>query len=255
MPERASEIFDVSGEVILVTGASSGLGRRFARVLGMNGAKVALAGRRKDRLEEVASELTGYTRTVVLPFDVTDREAANQAFDRIESELGPVTVAVNNAGIAGEGAAIDIDYDRWRQILNVDLDSVFAIAQEAARRMGTRGGNIINVSSILGLRPGKNLAAYSVAKAGVVQLTRVMALELAPRGIRVNTLAPGYVVTAMNREFFESPRSEVVLRAIPMRRVGQVEEFDGAILFLASKASRFMTGATLVIDGGHTMVM
>jgi 3-oxoacyl-[acyl-carrier protein] reductase len=255
MLEQAKEVFDVSGEVVLVTGASSGLGRRFARVLGMNGAKVALAGRRKDQLEEVASELIGYTRTVVLPFDVTDREAVNQAFDRIESELGPVTVAINNAGIAGEGAAIDIDYDRWRQILNVDLDSVFAIAQEAARRMGTMGGNIINVASILGLRPGKNLAAYSVAKAGVVQLTRVMALELAQRGIRVNTLAPGYVVTAMNREFFESPRSEAVTRAIPMRRVGQVEEFDGAILFLASKASRFMTGATLVIDGGHTMVI
>jgi 3-oxoacyl-[acyl-carrier protein] reductase len=255
MLEQANEIFDVSGEVVLVTGASSGLGRRFARVLGMNGAKVALAGRRKDQLEEVARELEGHTQTLILPFDVTDRDAVTIAFDRIESELGAVTVAINNAGIAGEGAAIDIDYDHWRQILNVDLDSVFAIAQEAARRMENRGGNIINVASILGLRPGKNLAAYSVAKAGVVQLTRVMALELAPRGIRVNTLAPGYVVTAMNREFFESPRSEVVTRAIPMRRVGQVEEFDGAILFLASKASRFMTGATLVIDGGHTMVM
>lgn len=255
MLEQAKEIFDVSGEVVLVTGASSGLGRRFARVLGMNGAKVALAGRRKDQLEEVARELEGDARTVILSFDVTDRQAVNQAFDRIHSELGPVTVVINNAGISETGAVIDIGYDHWRHILDIDLDSVFVIAQEAARRMGNRGGNIINVASILGLRPGKNLAAYSVAKAGVVQLTRVMALELAPRGIRVNTLAPGYVVTPMNREFFESPRSEAVTRAIPMRRVGQVEEFDGAILLLASKASRFMTGATLVIDGGHTMVM
>jgi 3-oxoacyl-[acyl-carrier protein] reductase len=255
MAEQASEIFDVSGEVILVTGASSGLGRRFARVLGLNGAKVALAGRRKDQLEEAARELDGRTKTVVLAFDVTDRRAVSEAFDRIESELGRVTVAINNAGIAGEGAAIDTGFEDWRHILGVDLDSVFVIAQEAARRMGNMGGNIINVASILGLRPGKNLAAYSVAKAGVVQLTRVMALELAPRGIRVNTLAPGYVMTGMNREFFESARSEVITRAIPMRRVGQVEEFDGAILFLVSKASRFMTGATLVIDGGHTMAV
>src|SRR4051794_41030597 len=238
MPDRASEIFDVSREVVFVTGASSGLGRRFARVLGMNGAKVALAGRRRDQLEEVARELEGHAETLVVPFDVGDKPAVKHAFDKTEAELGGVTVLINNAGITSEGAAIDIDLEQWRQILDVDLDSVFLIAQEAARRMGEAGGNIINVASILGLRPGKNLAAYSVAKAGVVQLTRVMALELAPRQIRVNTLAPGYVVTGMNREFFESPRSEAITRKIPMRRVGQVEEFDGAILFLASQASR-----------------
>lgn len=151
--------------------------------------------------------------------------------------------------------ASDIDLAYWRRIMEVDLDAVFVISKEAARRMAGRGGNIINVASILGLRPAKNLAAYAVAKAGVVQLSRVMALELAEKGIRVNALAPGYVVTGMNREFFASPRSETITRAIPMKRVGQVEDFDGAILFLVSNASRFMTGSTLVIDGGHTLVI
>jgi NAD(P)-dependent dehydrogenase (short-subunit alcohol dehydrogenase family) len=233
----------MENEVALVTGASSGLGRRFAQVLASNGARVALAGRRADELKLLAEELrSDGAEALVLPFEVTDRSALGPAFDAVEQAFGTVTVLINNAGIAGDGATLDISYEHWRHIMNVDLDSVFTIAQEAAGRMRSAGGgNIVNVSSILGVRPAKGLSAYAVAKAGVVQLTRVMALELAASGIRVNSLAPGYVVTGMNREFFASRQSEVITRAIPMNRVGQVEDFDGVILLLASKASRFMT--------------
>ena len=250
----AAAVFDVSREVVLVTGASSGLGRRFAEVLAANGAKVALAARDAERLESVAEDIArAGGHACIIRYDVTDH-AAPAVFDLAERALGPVTVLVNNAGIAGEGRADEISFEHWRRILDVNLDGVFSLASEAARRMGPRGGSIVNVSSIMGVRPPRGHAAYAVSKAGVVQLTRVMAAELAPQGVRVNAIAPGYVVTGMNRAFFESPQSETITRSIPVGRVGQVEDFDGAILFLASRASRFMTGATLVIDGGHTLV-
>jgi 3-oxoacyl-[acyl-carrier protein] reductase len=252
----ATAVFGVTGTVALVTGASSGLGERFARVLAANGAKVALAGRRKDALDRLAGEIAeaGGTATVV-PFDIRERARIPAVFDAVEAALGPVGVVVNNAGIAGNGTVAELTYEAWREILDVDLDALFLMAKEAARRMVPRGGTIINVSSILGLRPRAGHAAYSAAKAGVVQLSRIMALELAPHGVRVNTLAPGYVVTGMNRDFFASDASRPLVAEIPLGRVGAVDDFDGAILFLASPASRFMTGATLVIDGGHTMVL
>ena len=252
----AATVFDVAGTVALVTGASSGLGARFAAVLAANGAKVALAGRREDALDRLAGEIAdaGGTATVV-PFDIRERARIPAVFDAVEAALGPVGVVVNNAGIAGNGTVAELTYEAWREILDVDLDALFLMAKEAARRMAPRGGTIINVASILGLRPRAGHAAYSAAKAGVVQLSRIMALELAPHGVRVNTLAPGYVVTGMNRDFFASEASRPLVAEIPLGRVGQVDDFDGAILFLASPASRFMTGATLVIDGGHTMVL
>jgi 3-oxoacyl-[acyl-carrier protein] reductase len=248
----AASLFDMSGEVVLVTGASSGLGRRFARVLAANGAKVALAGRRRDALDATAEEIRACGGTaIVTQFELADFAAVPPAFDAVEAELGPVSVLVNNAGIAGPGPLIDMTLERWREILTVDLDALFVVAQEAARRMVGRGGAIVNVSSILGLRPARGNAAYAVAKAGVTQLTGALALELAPHGVRVNALAPGYVVTGMNQEFFASEASRALTERIPLGRVGQVGDFDGAILLLASSASRFMTGATLVVDGGH----
>lgn len=252
----AAAVFDVAGTVALVTGASSGLGERFARVLAANGARVALAGRRREALDRIAGEIAagGGTATVA-PFDIRERDRIPEVFDAVEATLGPVGVVVNNAGIAGSGTVAELTYEAWREILDVDLDALFLMAKEAARRMAPRGGTIINVSSILGLRPRAGHAAYSAAKAGVIQLSRIMALELAPHGVRVNTLAPGYVVTGMNRDFFASQASRPLVAEIPLGRVGQVDDFDGAILFLASPASRFMTGATLVVDGGHTLAL
>ena len=248
----ATAVSDVAGAVALVTGASSGLGERFARVLAANGAKVALAGRR-------AMPSTGSPARSRRPagprrsFPSTSATATGfRRLRRGRGGLGPVTVLASNAGIAGGGTIADLTYEAWREILDVDLDA-FLMSKEGARRM-TAGASIVNVASILGLRPRAAHGAYSAAKAGVVQLSRIMALELAPAGVRVNTLAPGYVVTGMNRAFFARRRA-AARRRDPLGRVGQVDDFDGAILFLASAASRFMTGATLVIDGGHTMVL
>lgn len=252
---RAARVFDLAGVVALVTGASSGLGARFADVLAANGAAVALSGRRREALEARARAITERGgRAAVIHFDVRDHRRIAEAFDETERALGPVTVLVNNAGISATRTVADLSFEEWREILDVDLDALFILAREAARRMAD-GGTIINVSSILGLRPKVGMAAYSVAKAGVAHLSRIMAVELAGRGIRVNTLAPGYVVTGMNADFFASPKSLPLVGEIPLGRVGQVDDFDGAILFLASDASRFMTGAVLVVDGGHVLVM
>ena len=251
-PLGAAAVFDMAGEVVLVTGASSGLGRRFAAVLAANGARVALAGRRREALDETVAEIAAAGGTALaVPFEVTDFEAHGPALDAVEQALGPLTGLVNNAGIAGSAPIAETTLDRWREIIAVDLDAPFVLARAAAQRMGGRGGSIVNVASILGLRPTPGDAAYAVAKAGLTQLSGVMALEFAPLGIRVNTLAPGYVVTGMNRDFFASEASRPLVERIPLRRVGQVDDLDGAILFLASKASRFVTGAVVVVDGGH----
>ncbi len=243
----------MAGAVAFVTGASSGLGARFAEVLAANGAKVALAGRRRKALEERAERIAARGgKAAIVPFDVREHERIGAAFDQAEEALGPVTILINNAGISGTAKVTDLSLAEWREILDVDLDALFLLAREAAKRM-RRGGAIVNVSSILALRPKAEMAAYSVAKAGVEHLTRVLALELGEAGIRVNNLAPGYVVTGMNAAFFASEESRPLIAEIPLGRVGQVDDFDGAILYLASDASRFMTGATLVVDGGHIL--
>lgn len=253
----AASVFDLSGEVVLVTGASSGLGRRFARVLAANGARVMLAGRRQDALDQTVQEITAAGgEAAAFAFELRDHERIPQAFDAAEARFGPVTVVVNNAGVAGSGKLEDLDLEQWREVIAVDLDAAFLICREAARRMAPRGrGNIVNVSSILAVRPVIGEAVYSVAKAGLSHLSRILALELADRGVRVNALVPGYVVTGMNAAFFVSDASRPLIETIPMRRVGQVDDFDGAILLLASDASRFMTGAALTVDGGHILAL
>lgn len=251
----AGSVFDLRGEVALVTGASSGLGARFARVLAANGARVALAGRDRGALDGVKSEIEASGGTALTAaFDLRDHARVPGVFEEVAAALGPVSIVVNNAGISASREVADLSLGDWRAILEVDLDALFVVAREAARRL-PEGGTIVNVGSILGLRAKAGMAAYSVAKAGVTQLSRVMALELAGRGVRINTLAPGYVVTRMNREFFASEASRPLVEEIPLGRVGQVDDFDGPILFLCSSASRFMTGATLVVDGGHVLVL
>lgn len=252
--KKPAELFDVSGKTALVTGASSGLGRRFAEVLAAHGANVVLAARRVDRLAELEAEIAAAGgRAATVGLDVTDRAAIPAAFDAAEQAFGPVDILVNNAGVAVEAMLVDISPEDWRKVLDTDLDGVFFVGQEAARRMTAsgRGGSIVNIASAIAFHVSKTLGAYAVAKAGVVQLTKAMALELASANIRVNAICPGYIETEINRDFFATERGQqMIQRMVPMKRLGDTGDLDGTLLLFASGAGAFITGASLVVDGG-----
>ena len=253
---KAAAIFDLTGEVALVTGASSGLGARFAQVLAANGARVALVARRKDKLDALREKIVAAGGTAIaIEADVLDRTAMMRAFDTAEAMFGTVTILVNNAGAAQGVRALDMSAEEWRRILSLDLDSVFFWSQEGARRMLAAGasGSIVNTASVLAFGVSKGVAAYAVAKAGVVQLTKALSLELAFKGVRVNAIAPGWFVTDINRAFLESEKGEELKRAIPMGRFGGDGDLDGTLLLLVSKAGGYITGATVVVDGGQVV--
>ena len=254
----AADIFDLGGKVALVTGASSGLGARFAEVLAGNGAKVVLAARRADRLAAVRAriEKSGGT-AVAVEADVRDRAAIARAFDAAEQAFGTVTILINNAGVVQSGRAVELTEEEWRRVLATDLDAVFYCAQEAARRMLAAGkpGAIVNISSVLGLAVSKGVIAYATAKAGVIQITKALALELAFKGIRVNAIAPGWIVTDLNRDFLASEQGASIKREIPIGRFGEERDLDGPLLLLVSDAGRFVTGATIVADGGQSVAL
>ena len=254
---KAAELFDLAGRVALVTGASSGLGRRFAQVLAANGAAVVLVARRAERLAELKATIEGAGgRAAAVVADVLDRAATARTFDAAEQAFGTVTILVNNAGVAHSGRALDMDEAEWRHVLSTDLDAVFFWAQEAARRMlaAKQRGAVVNVASILGLAVSKGTVGYSVAKAGVIQLTKALALELAFRGVRVNALAPGFIATELNRDYLAGEGARMT-REIPAGRFGEERDLDGALLLLASDAGAYLTGATLVVDGGHLLAL
>jgi 3-oxoacyl-[acyl-carrier protein] reductase len=220
-----SDPFDLTGKVALVTGASQGLGRRFAETLARHGATVGLAARQTARLEDL-------------------RQA-------IEAALGPLDVLINNAGVAVSKAVLEQTEADWDKVLGTNLKGAFFTAQAVARRMAERGGgNIVNVASVLALDVVGHLAPYAASKGGLWQLTRTMALELARHQVRVNALAPGYIETEINRDFLATDSGERMKKRIPQRRYGTPEDLDGALLLLASDASRYMTGSIIVIDGG-----
>lgn len=254
---KASELFDLKGRVALVTGASSGLGTQFARALADNGATVALVARRADRLKALKDEIEGQGgKAVAIEADVTDRAAMQRAFDEAEKAFGTVTILVNNAGVAQQPVrATDVTPEEWRRVLSVDLDAVFYWAQEGARRMvaAKKEGAIVNIASVLGLGVSKGVAAYAVAKAAVVQATKALALELAFKGVRVNAIAPGWFVTEINDTYLNSEAGIAMKRDIPMGRFGEAGDLDGALLLLVSNAGRYMTGATVVVDGGQVV--
>jgi 3-oxoacyl-[acyl-carrier protein] reductase len=251
-----SDPFDVSREVILVTGASQGLGRQFARVLSAHGAAVALAARQTGKLKSLADEIRGKGgRAVAVQMDVTDTASIAGAIDAAEAALGPVSVLVNNAGIAIEKLAVDQTEADWDAVINANLKGAYFTATELARRMIARKqqGNIVNIASVLGTGVMKFLSPYTISKAGIIQATKVMALELAGNRIRVNALAPGYIDTEMNHDFWSTPSGEKLAKRIPQRRVGAESDLDGAILLLASNASRYMTGSVVTVDGGFLL--
>jgi 3-oxoacyl-[acyl-carrier protein] reductase len=254
----AAQIFDLSGKVALVTGASSGLGVRFAEVLAENGAAVVLVARRADRISavKVRIEKSG-GRAIAVEADVRDRAAMQAAFDAAEKALGTVTILVNNAGVAHAGRAVDLPEEEWRRVLSTNLDAVLYWSQEAARRMlaAGKGGAIVNIASVLGLGVAKGVVAYATAKAGVIQLTKALALELAFKGIRVNAIAPGWIITELNRDYLSSEQGRAMTRDIPVGRFGEERDLDGPLLLLVSDAGRFVTGATIVADGGQSVAL
>lgn len=245
--------FRLDGRVALVTGASGALGAEFARVLSGAGARVVLAARRVEPMQALAQDL-GQAHAVAL--DVTDPDSVRAAVDRAEAWAGaPVDLLVNNSGIATPGAALDQGDDDWARVMGVNLDGARRMSVAVAARLVAAGrpGAIVNVASILGLRQGAGVSAYATSKAALIQLTRQHALEWARHGIRVNALAPGYVQTDLNRDFFATDPGQAQIRRIPQRRLGRPEELSGPLLLLASDAGAFMTGSVLVADGGHLL--
>jgi NAD(P)-dependent dehydrogenase (short-subunit alcohol dehydrogenase family) len=240
----------LAGRTALVTGASSGLGRHFAKLLAAHGAVVLVAARRADALrtvvEEIASE-GGQARALSL--DVQSTASVDDAL----SAAGSVDVVVNNAGIAHSQPVLDTDDEAWARVIDTNLSGAFRVARAAARRMVADGreGSIVNVASILAFRVAKRVPAYIAAKAGLVKLTEAMALELASKRIRVNAIAPGYVETDLNRDFLRSPAGEAMVKRVALGRFGRPADLDGALLLVASQAGAYMTGATIVVDGGH----
>lgn len=255
----ARDLFDMTGEVALVTGASSGLGWRFAQVLAAHGAKVAIAARRMERLEALKNEIEAAGgEAFPVRMEAADVDSIHAAFDAAEKAFGTVTCLINNAGLSGNKWALEMTPDDWRKVISVNLDGAFYCAQEAARRMVAAKcpGRIVNIASVLGLQAAKTVTAYMASKGGVIQMTKGLAVELARHNIRVNAMAPGYVVTEMNRDFFETEQGEAFMKLIPQRRVADTSELDGLLLLLAApKAATYMTGSTVVVDGGQSIAL
>ena len=248
--------FDLSGRVALVTGASAGLGRHFADVLARAGAAVAVAARRRDRLEAAVREIAAWGgRAVAVTCDVADAQSVRAAVSEAEAALGPVDILVNNAGIAVSKPMLEHSETDWDSVVDTNLKGAWLLSRELAERWVKAGrrGRIINIASLLALRTIRHVPSYCAAKAGLAHLTHTMAMELGRKGITVNAIAPGYFETDMNRGFLRSEVGQALISRIPMGRSGAAEDLDGALLLLASDAGAYITGAVLPVDGGHSV--
>ena len=239
----------LSGGSALITGSSSGLGVHFAHLLAAKNVKVTLAARRVDRLDKVCSDIRdagGEAEPLCL-----DVASAASVEDALAGKV--FDIVINNAGVSSTASAFELSAESIDQVIDINLKGAFHVARTTARSMTDAGvgGSIINVASILGLRVAGRVSAYSASKAGLVQLTKALALEWSRFGIRVNALCPGYIETDLNRDFFESEAGKALIRRVPFRRLGQPEDLDGPLLLLASDHGRFMTGTEIAVDGGH----
>ncbi|AXQ28290.1 SDR family oxidoreductase [Solimonas sp. K1W22B-7] len=251
----SADAFSLRGRKALVTGASSGFGQHFARVLARAGAEVAVAARRADRLSGLVAEITAAGGSALaLAMDVSSRASVRSGFDELAARWGAADIVVNNAGVGANARALDCDDAAWDAVLDTNLRGAWMVAQEAAQRLvaAQRGGSIINITSILASRVSAGISPYCASKAGLAHLTRALALEWARHGIRVNSLAPGYFSTEINQDYLASEAGEKLRARVPFRRFGQYEDLDGPLLLLASDAGRYMSGAEIVVDGGHS---
>ncbi len=249
-------IFDVTGKTALVTGASSGFGAHFAKILSAHGAKVVLAARRMERLDSLVKEIThNGGEALAVNMDVTNAKSISSAFDAAEAKFGIVDILSNNAGVADAKMALDIEEDSWDFVLDTNLKGAWMVAREAGRRMiaGAKTGSIVNTASILGLRAAISQASYATSKAGVVQLTRVLALEWGRKNIRVNALCPGYFITEINKEYFSGEHGKAYIAGTPARRTGNMSEISAPFMLLASDAGSFVNGIALPVDGAHSI--
>ena len=248
-----TDLFDITGRCAFVTGASSGLGRHFAKTLAAHGARIAAGARRRERLDTLVGEISeaGGTAAAV-SCDVTNVASVEAAIAATEEALGPIDILVNNTGITISKPLLEHDEADWRQVIDTNLNGAWTVAQAVARRMAARGegGSIVNIASIAGLSTMMRVPAYVASKAALVQLTKTMAAELAPNAIRVNAIAPGLFPSELSEDYLETERGKATIARIPLGRVGDASELDGALLLLASGAGSFMTGSVLVVDGG-----
>jgi len=247
--------FDLSGKTALITGASSGFGRHFATVLANAGARVVLAARRTDRIDEVAQQINSDGgQALAISLDVTDREALDGALDKVEEEFGAVDILVNNAGIAIEGMTLEMTDEDFDRIVDVNTKALWHLARRVSERLvkADKPGSIINVASILGFGASPGLSLYAITKAAVVQMTKALAVDLWRHNIRVNAICPGYFRTEINAHFFDTEAGQVAIKRLPPQRLGEYQELDGLLLLLASDASSFITGTSIPVDGGHS---
>ena len=251
------EPFLLDGKIALVTGASSGFGLHFAKVLAQAGAQVVLAARRLELIEAARDEINaegGVAMAVAM--DVTDSGSIARALDAVEAQFGGVvSVVVNNAGITIPKPLLKLSDEDWENVIDTNLNGVAFVTREASRRMiaASTGGSIVNIASILAVRVQKMLTNYAASKSAVVQFTKAAALELAQYDIRVNAICPGYFNTELNRDWLASEDGQALTRRIPQRRTGEMRELNGPLLLLASSAGSLMTGASIVVDGGHVL--
>ena len=248
-------ILRLDGKVALVTGASSGLGERFAEVLGSAGAKVALAARRTDRLDALKAKLeNGGAKACAVAMDVAKLDSIRSAVNEAERALGPIDILVNNSGVSVTKRLVDHDEDDYDYVMDTNLKGAFFVAQAVAKSMieGKRAGRIINIASAGGIRPLARIGVYCMSKAGVIHMTRAMAVEWGRYGINVNAVCPGYIETEINREHWQTEAGRKLVEMLPRKRVGKPEDLDGLMLLLASDASHFINGASIVADDGLT---
>ena len=246
-----NDIFDLTGKTAIITGASSGLGKHFAKTLASAGANLVICARRVKNLEQLKQEING--EVLVLPMDVTSEDSVLNFFSEVKNSIGSADILINNAGTSDPKKFKDLDEESWKYVLETNLNGAYRVAKNFTDALleDKKSGSIVNIASILGLRVGINLTSYATAKAGLVQLTKSMALELARSNIRVNAIAPGYILTEINDDFFATEEGQNYIKNIPMNRLGLESDLDGILLLLSSDASSFMTGSIIPVDGGH----